>query len=114
MLWGARAGARTRWLASTSRARPHHFRALPFLARLHLDLPRLEGAEEGGDHLGVETGAGELGDGLDRVLRAVGLLIRAVGGNGIEGVGHRDDAGDERDLLSLQAVGVTTSIPGLV
>ena len=35
----------------------------------HLELAGLEGAQEGGHHLGVEAGAGELGDGLDRVLR---------------------------------------------
>ena len=42
------------------------------------------------------------------------LPISAVGGHGIVGVGHRDDAADERDSVGAQALWITGAVPGLM
>ena len=56
----------------------------------------------------------EAGDRLDGELQAVGFLIRPVGGDGVERVGHAHDAGVERDLLAPEAVRIAAAVPGLV
>ena len=44
----------------------------------------------------------------------MGLLIRAICGDGIEGVGDGDDARQQRDFVAFQAFGVAASVERFV
>src|ERR1700676_4379899 len=48
----------------------------------------------------IKTLSGEIVNDLQRVYGVVRLLIRAVGGQRIKGVGDRDDARQKRNLIS--------------
>ena len=42
------------------------------------------------------------------------MLVGSIGGEGIEGISHRDHARQQRDLLSLKAIRIAAAIEGLV
>src|SRR3954470_7143350 len=78
------------------------------------ELAALEDGGECGHHTRVELRAGERVDDADNVLGIHGGLVGTVGRHGVEGVGHRDNARHERDLVSLEGMRITAAIERLV
>ena len=77
-------------------------------------MPRVPGEQKAGHNPGVETRTGELLDGLNGEFRGRRSLVRAVGRDRVKRIGDPDDPRHERNLLPLQAIGITASVPGLV
>src|ERR1043165_797481 len=53
-------------------------------------------------------------DDAQSIVGVMSFLVRAVGRYRIEGVRHRDDACEDRNLIPLEAVGISTTVEGLV
>jgi len=73
-----------------------------------------QGAHEDFDNFGVELGVGtalELGEGFGG---EAALLVSAVTGDGVVGVGDGDNARAERDLFADKTVGVAGAIEGRI
>ena len=69
------------------------------------------GGEEGVDDLGVPLLAGAgLEDFID-LFDGHALAVGAVAGHRVEGVGHGDDAGDERDLVAGELERIAAAVP---
>src|SRR5580692_9581024 len=68
----------------------------------------------GRDGSGIEALAGKIVDNLQRVKGGMGVLVRTIGGECIEGVGDRDDTRQKRNFVSLQAMRVTASVERFV
>ena len=79
------------------------------------DLPqvRLQGQELPGDGR-VELGARRRAHAVQRFVQHQGTTVGAVGGHRVERVGHRDDAGAQRDVLGLQSVRIAGPVPALM
>ena len=60
--------------------------------------------------LQVEFGAGNLADDFEGGLGIHGGLVGTVGGHGVQGVGDRDDAGHQGDLVAFEAVGIALAV----
>ena len=74
-------------------------------------------ARKAAAQLRVELPAGlllHLGERHRRRLALLVLVVRPVGGHRVEGVGHRHDPGQQRDLLPRQPVRVAGPVPALV
>ena len=71
-------------------------------------------ALEGLDRHRIELRARLLGEDVDRLLVGVGRSIGPRRADRIEGVGHRDDARAERDLIAREALGIAGSVEPLV
>src|SRR5581483_7406727 len=69
--------------------------------------------EERFDYLRVEVSAGRGRDFAGRFLEGSGLVVGAVGGDGVERVGDSEDPGVERNLPAAQAERVARPVPPL-
>src|ERR1700688_1224414 len=47
---------------------------------------------------------------LQCFFRAVRVLVRSIRGQRIKGVGHRDDSGQQRNLISLKAIRISAAV----
>ena len=72
-------------------------------ALAHARAPRLDQPDERLGELGIELRAGAALDLADRDLVGQGAAIGAVGRHRVVGVGDRDDAADERDVVAGRA-----------
>ena len=63
----------------------------------------LQGAHEGTHHHRIELGAGAVQQLAQGGSHGQRRPVGAVGGHGIVGVGHGEEAGPERDLVSAEA-----------
>ncbi len=66
------------------------------------------------DDVGIELGAGVPANLLECVVDGKGRLIAAVRGDGVEGVGDREDSGEQRNVFAFAAVRVAESVEALV
>src|SRR5712691_3834783 len=73
-----------------------------------------EAAQEGANGRLPEMGAGLLAKDAHRALVIEGLTVRPVGNQDIVGVGDRQDAGLERNLLAAQPARIAAAINALV
>lgn len=77
-------------------------------------------SEEGGetleavDDVGIELGAGVAADFLERVLDGQGRLVAAIRSDGIERIGDRQDASEERDVRSRPTVRIAIAVEPFV
>src|SRR5207248_1271074 len=69
-------------------------------------LDRALAFDEGSDHLGVEMGGRSFENLGFRILEGAGRAVGSIGGHCIQGVGHRQDPGAERDLIGAELVGI--------
>ena len=70
---------------------------------------------EGGDDLRIPLAAGGLVfKGCDGVGELEGLAVGAVAGEGVEDVGHLEDARGNRDGVGAQTVGIAATVPVFV
>ena len=83
-------------------------------ALAHLLAVRVDELDERVGELGVELGARAALDLADRDLVAERAAVRAVRGHRVVGVGDRDDAADQRDVLTRQAARVAAAVEPLV
>src|SRR5215467_1137066 len=74
------------------------------------ELARDDGGFQGGDHYGIKFRAAEGLDALQREVQVHRVLIGAVGGDGVDGIGDADDAGHQRNLRGRKAVRVAAAV----
>ena len=65
-------------------------------------------------HLRVELPASFMFDLCEGFVSRPGVLVGSSVGERVESVGHRDDAGSERDRLTSLTVRVSLAVPALV
>src|SRR6185312_9714813 len=66
------------------------------------------------DEIRVELGTGLAAQDLFAFVHRDRLLVRAIGGHRVVCVAEADDAGEQRDVLALELVGIARAIPALV
>ena len=66
------------------------------------------------DGLWVEMGARVALQFFDGGIVGQGLAVRAIGGHGVVGVGHREDARLSRDFFAGQSIGIPLAVPAFV
>src|SRR5687768_11726975 len=69
---------------------------------------------ERAEHLRVENGAGFLLHDLERLLAGVGTAETARTGQRVVDIGNADNARSQWDLLTLETIGISSSIPVFV
>ena len=73
-----------------------------------------EGNERRGHHLRVELAAGQRLQLAQGLVHRFARLVDAVGGHGVEAVGHHQDAGEQGDARAAQPVRVAHAVIALV
>src|SRR5215467_1727182 len=69
---------------------------------------------ERGYHPGIEVRARTAADLRARRLQRHRARVRTIVGHGVERVGHREDAGAQRNALAAQTFGIAVAVPPLV
>src|SRR3954471_15903183 len=64
--------------------------------------------------VGIELRAGARQDLVDRLVERPAAAVGAVARDGVDGVGHREDARPQRDAVLLQAGRIAAAVPALV
>ncbi len=72
------------------------------------------GLEESGDQDGIELRAASLGERPHAIIEPVGAMVATTVGDGIEGVGDRDDTCLNRNVLGDEPMRIACSVPALV
>src|ERR1700684_1451146 len=70
---------------------------------LNFDFAAGVDGEQGFDGFGIEALAGEILNDLKSLVGRMGLLVRTVRGERVEGVGYGDHPRQQRDLVALQS-----------
>ena len=69
---------------------------------------------EGVEHRRVEVRAASFLHDREALVEREGLLVGAARAEGVEHVGDRDDATDERDVFALEAERIAGAVPAFV
>src|ERR1022692_330064 len=69
---------------------------------------------QGGNWPRVKALAGKILNDFQRLFRSVRMLIWTIRGQSIKRIGHGDHASQQRNLLSLEAVGIAAAIESFV
>ena len=81
---------------------------------LNANLAAVVNGQESGDRFRIQTLAGEILNNFESLFGSMSMLVRTIGGEGIESIGDGNHARQKRNLVSCEAVGVAAAIERFV